>query len=183
MTDEAKNADRRKSSNTDLFRQRRLCARKRAMQFLFGLDLRKNWAFTADQLADFREMLCNLDEDTETLPAGETQKAMTYMETLVHGIAENITDIDGQIRAAARNWSLERMGPVDRCIIRVAVYEMAFVNGVTAPTAINEAVEMAKVFGQADTPRFVNGVLDRVRRMLETKKASENAESEPQNEN
>ncbi|MBP5641404.1 MAG: transcription antitermination factor NusB [Victivallales bacterium] len=167
MSEESQKSDARKSGTSEMFRLRRKSARKRAMQFLYGLDIRKEWAFTADQLAVFKEMLTDLDEDTETLPESELKKALTYMDTLVHGVVENIDDIDEKIRAAAKNWRLERMDAVDKCILRVAVFEMAHIQNVSGATAIDEAVELSKSFGQAETPRFVNGVLDRIWRSLD----------------
>ena len=72
------------------------------------------------------------------------------------------------ISAAATNWDLHRINEVDRNLLRLAVYEMRHADPVISPgIAINEAVEMAHDFGQRDSWRFVNGVLDRIRRIIE----------------
>lgn len=158
---------RAKSENAELFRRQRTTARKRAMQFLYGLDVRGDWTIVEDRLPDFEEMLLDLAEDTETLQGASYEKCLSYMRELVRGVGNHIGLLDALICRAAKNWRLERMGPVDRCLLRVACYEMGFIEKVTAATAINEAVELSKQFGQSDTPRFVNGVLDRVRRIFD----------------
>ena len=76
-------------------------------------------------------------------------------------------DIDQLIARAAQNWRLERMSCVDRNILRVATGELKFDPEVSAAIVINEAVEMAKAYGQKDSWRFVNGVLDRIRKDLQ----------------
>ena len=167
MTEESQSTEQRKKDRLKVFRQSRMAARKRAMQFLYGLDLQRQWSFSELQMEYFIEMLSDLEEDTETLEGKDLENALDYMKKLVGGVVENITEIDAKIRAAAKNWRLERMEPVDRCIIRVAVYEMAHVKGIHGPIAINEAVELSKSFGRGDAPRFVNGVLDRVWRSVE----------------
>ena len=150
----------KKDGGAELFRLRRTTARKRAMQFLYGLDVGREWACSDGQLFDFKEMLGNLEEDTETLDGTSRQKSQDYMETLISGVVREIAQLDALITMAAMNWRLERIGPVDRCILRAA-------------TAINEAVERAKLFGQRESPRFINGVLDRIRRHIEQQAAAE----------
>lgn len=86
-----------------------------------------------------------------------------YAQDLVRGVEQNRIAIDGGLRAAAENWSLGRMPIVDRSILRLAAYEIMFVEDVPTSVAINEAVELAKDFGgEDDSPRFVNGVLGRI---------------------
>ena len=86
-----------------------------------------------------------------------------YAQDLVRGVEQNRIVIDGSLKAAAENWSLGRMPIVDRSILRLAAYEIMFVQDVPTSVAINEAVELAKDFGgEDDSPRFVNGVLGRI---------------------
>jgi N utilization substance protein B len=70
--------------------------------------------------------------------------------------------IDEVITAASRNWRLERMSRVDRNILRLAVCELRGFPGTPVKVVINEAVELAKRFGTAESPAFVNGILDRI---------------------
>ena len=91
-----------------------------------------------------------------------------YAQDLVRGVEQNRIVIDGSLKAAAENWSLGRMPIVDRSILRLAAYEIMFVEDVPTSVAINEAVELAKDFGgEDDSPRFVNGVLGKIARSEE----------------
>ena len=104
----------------------------------------------------------------ETSPFPEDVELGDYAESLVRGIAEHAADIDERLASTSENWSVERMPVVDRAILRLAVYEMVYVEDVPVSVAINEAVELAKIYGGEDeSSRFVNGVLGRIARALE----------------
>jgi N utilization substance protein B len=90
---------------------------------------------------------------------------------LVRGVMSNLVQIDAEIQAAAHNWTLERMSLVDRNILRLGVFEILFETQTAHRISINEAVEMAKRFGEHTSikgvkgrysPQFVNGVLDKI---------------------
>lgn len=90
-----------------------------------------------------------------------------YAENLVLGTVDNLEDIDARLTATSENWALDRMPFVDRAILRLATYEMVYEDDVPVSVAINEAVELAKVYGgEDDSSRFVNGVLGRIARTL-----------------
>jgi len=125
-------------------------ARERALQFLFGLE------FTHYAWEDV------IDNFWDTRPSRPTVKQ--YAIQLIRGVQENLPVLDEQIAAALQNWSADRVGRVERAILRIALYEMRHEPDVPVAVAINEAIELAKSFGTDDTPRFVNGVLDRLRR-------------------
>jgi len=91
-----------------------------------------------------------------------SRKARPYAFELLQGILLKRHEIDAAIREHATNWRLERLAVTDRNLLRVGVYEMLFTEDVPPQVAINEAVEIAKRFGSADSPAFVNGVLDAV---------------------
>ena len=74
-------------------------------------------------------------------------------------IMENLAEIDEMIQKTATGWTVDRMGKVDLTILRLAVYEMKMDDTIPVSVAINEAVELAKKFGQDESPAFVNGVL------------------------
>ena len=82
-----------------------------------------------------------------------------YAEALVLGVNEHLADIDAHIQSAAREWPLQQMARIDKNILRLAIYEILFNNTVPAKAAINEAVELAKIFGSDTSSRFINGVL------------------------
>ena len=91
------------------------------------------------------------------------KSAKEYAQDVLNGVLANSEAIDARISEYAIDWTLERMPAVDRNILRVAVYEMFFAAEKLVPNvAINEAVEIAKIYGTDDTPRFINGVLGKM---------------------
>lgn len=74
-------------------------------------------------------------------------------------IAEKITELDRMLNEKATGWTTARMGKVDLAILRLALYEILYDDKVPASVAINEAVEIAKKFGQDESPSFINGIL------------------------
>lgn len=82
-----------------------------------------------------------------------------YANELVQGVTTHLAEIDADIQSAAREWPLQQMARIDKNILRLAIYEILFNNNVPARAAINEAVELAKIFGSDTSSRFINGVL------------------------
>lgn len=97
----------------------------------------------------------------------ETQLLSKYARRLIDGATSNKDAIDVDIIEASENWALERMPVVDRSLLRLADYEMRYVDEVPISVTINEAVNLAKEFGGDDSPRFVNGILGRIAIKLE----------------
>jgi N utilization substance protein B len=83
---------------------------------------------------------------------------------LYDGVVAQLTDIDAKISAAAENWRLSRMPTVDRNILRLGAFELLFMQDTPAAVAFDEAIELARRYGTADSSAFINGVLDRLRR-------------------
>lgn len=123
-------------------------ARERALQFLFGLD------FTRYVWEDA------IEEFWTTNPTRASVKE--YAMRLIQGVVKHHEELDAAIIAALENWNWERVGRIERNILRVALFEMRYGDGVPEKVAINEAIEVAKQFGSPEAPRFVNGVLDRL---------------------
>ncbi len=86
-------------------------------------------------------------------------EAVTLARRLIEGVLALKPRLDVLIHRYAPEWSLEQIALVDRNILRMAIYEMALEESVPLKVAINEAIELAKIFGSDSTPRFVNGVL------------------------
>lgn len=80
---------------------------------------------------------------------------------LFDGIINNIKEIDALMESNIKNWKLEKMGIVDKCIIRLGIYELIY-NKLQVAIVINEAIEVAKLLGGDNTPKFVNGILDAI---------------------
>lgn len=96
-----------------------------------------------------------------------------YATALVRGVEAHRMAIDKHLAATSENWALARMPIVDRSVLRLATYEMMYVDDVPTSVTINEAVELAKDFGGEDeSPRFVNGVLGRIAKILDEEKAA-----------
>lgn len=100
-----------------------------------------------------------------------------YARMLIFGVASHSAELDRVISLCSRNWAIDRMPVVDRCLLRLAVFELKYVEDVPVSVSINEAVELAKEFGgEDDSHRFVNGVLGRLARKLDGEELEECAE-------
>jgi N utilization substance protein B len=82
--------------------------------------------------------------------------------SLYDGVVGQLEEIDRRLSEAAENWRLVRMAGVDRNVLRLGAYELLFTAEAPPSVAINEAIELARRFGSADSPAFVNGILDRL---------------------
>ena len=85
-----------------------------------------------------------------------------FVERLVKGAMDHQQAIDNLIGRCSLNWKLSRMSRVDRNILRLAAYELAFEPDVPGRATLNEAIELAKRYGAEDSGKFVNGILDRI---------------------
>jgi N utilization substance protein B len=101
-------------------------------------------------------------DDREGFPQRKRRvgEAFEYAQMLVRGTVDNRERIDELIRGQADNWRLERMPPVDRNILRLAVFEMLHERDTPKLVVLDEAIELAKKFGSEQSGRFVNGLLD-----------------------
>lgn len=128
---------------------RRSRAREVALQLLFqrdhnpGLDRASALVFARGRLRD---------------PASEK-----FCLELYDGVVAGLADIDQRLSAAAENWRLARMAGVDRNVLRIGAWEMMQPAATPPSVVINEAIELVRRFGSADSPAFVNGVLDRLK--------------------
>ena len=132
-------------------------ARERSLQILFQWDARKEPI--EDAISSFYESLYS--EQSETQPARDE-----FVDRLVRGVAENITEIDRRLKQHAEHWRIERMPAVDRNVLRLAIYEMMAMD-TPPPVAIDEAIELARRFSGEESVQFVNGVLDAAKREIE----------------
>jgi transcription antitermination protein NusB len=128
-------------------------SRELALQFLYQLDLN-----SADDVGPYE------DEFWSRHPVDA--EAREFADGLVRGTKQNQPKVDQLIARCTEHWDLERMAAVDRNILRLAAYELLFQFEVPPKVVINEAIEIAKKFGTAESSRFVNGVLDRIHKEL-----------------
>jgi N utilization substance protein B len=101
---------------------------------------------------------------------GETR---ALAERLAAGAQACAPESDAAITGAATNWRFDRIAPVDRTILRLGTYELMKEAETPPAVVLDEAVELAKRFGEADSPAFVNGVLDAIRRRVRGEAARE----------
>ena len=85
-----------------------------------------------------------------------------YIERVVKGIKANLEEIDGIILSQLKNWSMERIAKIDLAILRLAIYEIKYIEDIPVKVSANEAVELAKTYGNNDSKSFVNGVIAKV---------------------
>lgn len=132
-------------------------ARERSLQILFEWDARKEPV--EDAIASFYDTLYS--EQSETCPPRDE-----FVDRLVKGVVENITEIDRRLTQHAEHWRIERMPAVDRNVLRLAIYEMMAMD-TPPPVAIDEAIELARRFSGEESVQFINGVLDAAKREIE----------------
>jgi transcription antitermination protein NusB len=129
-------------------------AREYALQMLFQWDITHD---TIDQVATtfFQNQP---DESTATVD---------FARQLVIGTVDHVEQIDEIIRRHAEHWRLDRMATVDRNLLRLAVYEFLYGKETPKTVVINEAIEIARRFSAQESPQFINGVLDSIKKELE----------------
>lgn len=93
-----------------------------------------------------------------------------FTEYLATGVAKHLTEIDNMIRKYATNWQIDRMAVIDRNVLRLGVFELLYAEEIPPKVSINEMVDLAKKYGDAESGKFVNGILDKIHKEeLQTK--------------
>jgi N utilization substance protein B len=131
---------------------KRTKARECAFQMLY------QWDISRDPIERVSNLFWKVRSSTDATRA--------MAERLCRGAQASVTRIDAAITAASTNWRFDRIASVDKNILRIATYELMSEPETPASVVIDEAIELAKRFGAADSPPFVNGVLDAVKRGL-----------------
>lgn len=126
----------------------RRTSREKALQAVFQVDVGKS-----DPENAYRHVLGKDSDDV-------------FLKKLFFGTVEHLHELDQIITDHIENWSLDRLANVDRNLLRIAVYEMKYMEDVPYTVSINEAVEIAKRFGDEKSSRFINGVLAKVMETL-----------------
>jgi N utilization substance protein B len=103
----------------------------------------------------------------DSLEATLSDDHRAFAQTLAAGVVDTIGTVDPVIAESAEHWRIERMNVMDRLILRLAVYEFLHRPETPARVIINEALELARTFSNDDSVRFINGVLDAIRRRFE----------------
>ncbi|WP_209123091.1 transcription antitermination factor NusB [Alkalihalobacillus sp. BA299] len=127
----------------------RRLARLRAVQALFQIDLTG---------IEWKDALANSLEDNE--------EVTPFLEEIMSGTLAHQEEINEILKGNLSNWTLDRVGNVDRAVLRMAVHEMKYIDDIPTNVTFNEAIELAKAFGGEESGRFVNGVLSNVVKTL-----------------
>ncbi|MBU4477710.1 MAG: transcription antitermination factor NusB [Candidatus Omnitrophica bacterium] len=135
--------------------RKRTKARECALQVLYAIDIRK---VNRQEILEQYWLENNVDSDVKI-----------FALKLIEGTTAKMGQINELITKYTDNWRIERMAVIDRNVIRMATYELLFDEEIPPKVAINEAVELAKKYGDEESGRFVNGVLDKINK-LECKK-------------
>ncbi|MFC5557824.1 transcription antitermination factor NusB [Ureibacillus thermophilus] len=118
--------------------------REKALQVLFQLD---NTDLTLEEAISHI-----FEEDQELNP---------FFKTLVYGVAKNLEEIDELLKQKLENWSLYRLPKIERTILRMALYELKYMEETPPAVVLDEAIELAKTYGDEKSSKFVNGVLSK----------------------
>lgn len=124
-------------------------ARDNAFKCIYQLEFDKEY--------NLQELLKHCYDENEN-----DEEEKEYIEKVLKGIIEHKEEIDGIILSKLRNWSMQRIAKIDISILRLAIYELKYIDDIPFKVSANEAVELAKVYGNADSKAFVNGVLAKV---------------------
>ncbi|AVM24564.1 transcription antitermination factor NusB [Bacillus pumilus] len=127
---------------------KRRTAREKALQTLFQIDV------------------SNIEPKEAITHALDEQESDPFFEELVFGVLEQKDKLDDMISQHLVNWKLDRIANVDRAILRLSVYEMVYQEDIPVSVSMNEAIELAKLFGDDKAPKFVNGVLSNIKNDL-----------------
>ncbi len=127
--------------------------RMTTVQFLYQWESNKP-EILADDICQFFE---NQEED---------RAYYAFAEELALGTIENVETIDEAITEHASNWTFDRIAKVDLAILRLAIYELLFRSDIPPIVSINEAIDLSKVFSNADSKRFINGILDKIKNKI-----------------
>lgn len=130
-------------------------SRREIREHLFRMLFRKDFHME-------EELMEQIDFYFESLEEEPKEEDMSYLRTRFSKIMEHMEQINELLESTASGWKLNRMGKVDLTIMRLAIYEIKFDDDVPTGVAINEAVEIAKIFGGDSSGSFVNGVLAKI---------------------
>ena len=134
-------------------------ARELALNLIYGR------AFTGEEPEQVistrleKEYYAQLGQENDVYSERPSRAQLRYIDTVVTGVANREEELDAQIRKYSIGWDISRISKLARCILRLAIYEIQYVDDVPAGVAVSEAVRIAKKYNDNDTGSFVNGIL------------------------
>ncbi|HIE25809.1 TPA: transcription antitermination factor NusB [Candidatus Poribacteria bacterium] len=139
----------------------RTLARMYALQILYKADVTNDRIDSV--LNSFWQLMADLN--IFRVPEDIHTQAKQYANLLVYGTLENLATINKAIIDCAEHWEIHRMPIIDRCILRLATYELFYLIDVPPAVSINEAIELAKNFSTEESAKFINAILDKVKNL------------------
>ena len=140
-------------------------AREIALQILYRYDVNATGAAKAEEATPVPTGIALAEDLKKHFEHFQvTEGVREFAAELVAGTLKNVADLDLEIEKYANNWKISRMALIDRNLLRMALFEMSRFKDIPAAITIDEAVELAKQFGTADTSSFVNAILDSYRK-------------------
>lgn len=131
-------------------------AREALLQLLYMCDALEAWIPESFQI-----YFDVFNKEHTEWKDGEKEN-LDFSQEVFQGILDNLPALDEQISLSSTRWTIGRMARVDRNLLRLATYELAFCSDIPNTVSINEAIELSKLFGTDDSPVFINGVLDNI---------------------
>ncbi len=137
-------------------------SRRKERQFAFQVL----YSVHAEDTASKDRVEATFDHFLTTEHEAQDETAMPFARTLVHGVMEHLDELDATIARFSKHWKLSRIAQVELTILRLGIFEMRYVADIPVRVAINEAIELAKEFGDDNSRNFINGILDGVGKEL-----------------
>lgn len=131
---------------------RRRQARELALQLLYAIEI------TGQSLNDTIKYHTRINDIPNKVPVSD------FTRTLIKTVLSHLPEVDRSLQEVIANWRLERLSHIDRNLLRLAVCEIYYFDDIPPKVTINEYIEIAKDFGDEDSPSFINGILDRIAR-------------------
>lgn len=128
----------------------RRLARETALQVLFQLDV-------SEEKSEIEKIIRHWSEEFAV-----PEQSIPFAQELVTGTLEHQAEIDEKLSTLSEGWGLARMAKVDRNLLRLATYEILYCPEIPGRVTLNEAIEIAKIYGSAESGKFINGILDKI---------------------
>ena len=148
-------------------------ARELAVHLIYGREFTGEEPETVVETRLAKEYYAKLAAENEVYAERPSRHQMVYLDGVVSGVANRVEDLDATIQKFSIGWDISRISRLTRAIMRLAIYEILYVEDVPTGVAISEAVRLAKKYDGDDTDSFVNGILGAFARAQQTETVTE----------
>ena len=148
-------------------------ARELAVHLIYGREFTGEEPEKVVSIRLEKEYYSQLKEENEIYGERPSRAQLSYIDTVVSGVANRTEELNDQIRRFSIGWDVSRISKLTRCVLQLAIFEILYVEDVPTGVAISEAVRLAKMYDGDDTGAFTNGILGSFARSLSTKENEE----------